>query len=126
MFYSYPVYAILHDFATYLLVMFFFLGTAIGLHELGHVFFARYHHLEYRILFKNGNLTVSADWGKLGNKKVYGHILGIVFGLPAIIAGGWIYATPIFLLLYLLSCYDDFNAVATGISNYKKIFCAGF
>lgn len=124
MFYSYPVYGILYGFASYLLVMFIFLGTAVGLHELGHIFFARYHDLEYRILFEKGNLTVSADWGKLGNRKVYGHILGIVFGLPPIITGGWLYATPIFLLLYLLSCYDDFNAVAAELTNWKKVFCA--
>lgn len=95
------------------------------MHELGHVFFARYHGLESKILFGKGNLTVSADWERLGNRKVYGNIIGIVFGLPPVIAGGWIYATPTFLLLYLLSCYDDFSAVAKELAGYKKLFGAG-
>lgn len=41
----------MHIFGTYLLVMLVFLGTAVCLHELGHISFARYHGLEYRILF---------------------------------------------------------------------------
>ncbi len=115
----------MHSFGSYLLVMFVFLGTAVGLHELGHIFFARYHHLEYKIVFSKGNLTVSANWERLGNKKVHGNMLGIIFGLPPVIAGGWLYSTPVFLLLYLLSCYDDFSAVAMELANYKKVFGMG-
>ncbi len=114
-----------YGFGSYLLVMLVFLGTAVVLHELGHIFFARYHHLEYRILFEKGNLTVSADWERLGRRKVYGNVLGIIFGLPPVIAGGWLYFTPVFLLLYLLSCYDDFGAVVRELANYKKVFGAG-
>ncbi len=113
-------------FGAYLLVMLIFLGTAIGLHELGHILFARYHHLEYRILFEKGNLTISADWGSIGNKKVYGNILGIIFGFPPVIAAGWLYSTPVFLLLYLLSCYDDFSEVVAKLAGYKKVFGLGF
>ncbi len=109
-------------FGAYLLVMLIFLGTAVGLHELGHILFARYHHLEYKILFEKGNLTVSADWEKLGNRKVYGNILGIILGLPPVIIAGWLYYTPVFLLLYLLSCYDDFSEVVAELANYKKVF----
>lgn len=117
---------VLYGFGSYFLVMFIFLGAAVGLHELGHIFFARYHHLEYRILFEKGNLTVSANWERLGNKKVFGNMLGIIFGLPPVIVGGALYSTPLFVLLYLLSCYDDFSAVARELANYKKVFGAGF
>ncbi len=117
---------LLYGFGAYLLVMLIFLGTAVGLHELGHVFFARYHGLDYKILFEKGNITVSAGWDRLGSARVYGNILGIIFGLPPVIAGGWLYSTPVFLLLYLLSCYDDFSAVARELVNYKKIFGVGF
>ncbi len=117
---------LLYGFGAYLLVMLIFLGTAVGLHELGHILFARYHCLEYKILFEKGNITVSANWERLGSMKVYGNMLGIIFGLLPVIAGGWLYSTPVFLLLYLLSCYDDFNAVARELANYKKIFGAGF
>lgn len=113
-------------FGAYILVMLVFLGTAVGLHELGHILFARYHRLEYKILFKKGNLTVSADWESIGNKKVYGNILGIIFGFPPVIAAGWLYSTPVFLLLYLLSCYDDFSEVVAQLADYKKVFGAGF
>lgn len=119
--FSYALYGL----GTYLLIMLVFLGSAVSLHELGHIIFARYHRLEYRILFVKGNLTVSADWERLGSGKVYGNILGIIFGLPPIIVGGWIYSTPIFLVLYLLSCYDDFGAVAQMLANYRKVFCSG-
>jgi hypothetical protein len=116
---------VLYGFGSYLLVMFVFLGSAVGLHELGHIFFARYHHLEYEILFEKGNLTVSAEWERLGKRKVYGNILGIIFGLPPVIAGGWLYFSPVFLLLYLLSCYDDFSAITKELANCKKVFGAG-
>ncbi|MCZ7384461.1 MAG: hypothetical protein O8C63_06900 [Candidatus Methanoperedens sp.] len=104
-------YGILYGFGNYLLVMFFYLGIAVGLHELGHILFAKYHKLEYRILFEKGNIRIAADWEKLGGKKVYGNVLGIVFGFPVVIIAGWIYHTPIFLFVYLISCYDDFGAV---------------
>lgn len=120
------MFSYIYGFGSYLLVMLIFLGSAVCLHELGHVFFAKYHKLEYRVLFEKGNLTISADWERLGNKKVFGNILGIISGLPPVIAGGALYSTPLFLLLYLLSCYDDFSAVAEELSNYKKLFCAGF
>lgn len=119
---SHQIYNILYFFGYYLLVMFVFLGTAICMHELGHILFAKYHHLEYKILFQKGNITISANWERLGRKKVYGHVLGIIFGLPPVIIGGWLYSTPIFLLLYLLSCYDDFGAIAGVFAEYKKIF----
>ena len=119
---SHKIYNILYFFGYYLLVMFVFLGTAVGMHELGHILFAKYHHLDYKILFRKGNITISADWERLGRRKVYGHILGIFFGLPPVIIGGWLYSTPVFLLLYLLSCYDDFRAVAGAFAEYKKIF----
>lgn len=119
-------YYILYSFGAYLLVMFVFLGTAVGLHELGHIFFARYHRLGYKILFQKGNITIFADWERLGKKKVYGNILGIIFGFPPVIAAGWFYSTPVFLLLYLLSCYDDFSAVVRELASYKKVFGAGF
>lgn len=115
----------LYGFGSYLLIMLVFLGSAVCLHELGHVIFARYHKLEYRVLFEKGNLTVAANWERLGNKKVYGNMLGIIFGLPPVIAGVALYSTPLFLLLYLLSCYDDFSAVAKELANYKKVFGAG-
>lgn len=114
----------LYWFGSYLLIMLVFLGSSVGLHELGHIFFARHHKLEYKILFEKGNLTVAADWERLGNKKVYGNILGIVFGLPPIVIGTTLYATPVFLLLYLLSCYDDFSEVVKKLQDYRKIFLA--
>ncbi len=108
---SHLLYGILYGFGKYLLVMFIYLGIAVGMHELGHILFAKYHQLEYRILFEKGNIRIAADWEKLGSKKVYGNILGIVFGLLPVVIAGWLYHTPLFLLLYLLSCYDDFGAV---------------
>lgn len=66
-----------------------------------------------------------ADWERLGNSKVHGNILGIILGLPPVIAGGWLYSTPVFLLFYLISCYDDFNAVARELANIRKIFGIG-
>jgi len=99
--------------------MLVFLGVAISLHEIGHIIFAKYYHLEYKVMFKNGNITVAADWEKLGKNKIYGHILGILFGLPPIFFGGWLYGTPIFLLIYLIACYDDFGAVV--IMNQDRI-----
>ena len=101
----------IHDFLAYILVMLVFLSVAISMHEVGHIIFAKYHHLEYKVMFKNGNITVAADWKKLGKNKIYGHILGILFGLPPIIYGGLLYNTPIFFLIYLLACYDDLSAV---------------
>jgi hypothetical protein len=105
------LYGTLYGFGNYLLVTFIYLSIAVGTHELGHILFAKYHKLEYRVLFEKGNIRIAADWEKLGGKKVYGNILGIVFGFPAVIIAGWLYHTPIFLLLYLISCYDDFGAV---------------
>ncbi len=113
----YPYHIILYSFGRYLIVTSIFLVIAVGLHELGHILFARLNHLEYRVFFKNGNITVDADWEKIGNKKVYGNILGIVFGLPPIIAGGWLYPTPIFMLVYLIACYNDFGDVAVALKN---------
>jgi len=52
-------------------------------------------------------------------------ILHQKFGFPPVIAAGWLYSTPVFLLLYLLSCYDDFSAVAREFANYKKAFGVG-
>lgn len=109
----------IHNFLTSILVMMVFLSVAISLHEVGHIIFAKYHHLEYKVLFKNGNITVAADWEKLGKNKIYGHILGILFGVPPILFGGWLYGTPIFLLIYLIACYDDFGAVV--IMNQDRI-----
>ncbi|VVB88771.1 Uncharacterised protein [uncultured archaeon] len=116
------VNVVLYAFGKYLLVMFIFLCVAVAFHETGHILFARYHRLDYRILFEKGNLSIKADWNRLGNKKIYGHVLGIIFGLPPVILGGFLYPTPIFLLLYLVACYDDFSAVAYELSNLKKIF----
>ncbi len=110
------------DFGTYILLMLVFLGSSIVLHEIGHIFFARYHHLDYRILFRKGNITIDADWEKLGDKKVYGHIAGIVAGLPPIIIGMVMYSTPVFLLLYLIACYDDFSAVAERLLHSQRVF----
>lgn len=76
---------LLYGYGVYLLVMFIFLCVAISLHEIGHIIFAKYHHLEYEILFENGNLKIAADWEALGKKKIYGNILGVVFGLPIVI-----------------------------------------
>lgn len=111
-------YGILYGFGNYLLVMFIYLGIAVGMHELGHILFAKYHRLEYRILFEKGNIRIAADWKKLGSKKVYGNIIGIVFGFPVVIIAGWVYHTPIFLLVYLLSCYDDFGAVVGELQKF--------
>lgn len=111
-------YGIPYGFGNYLLAMFIYLGIAVGMHELGHILFAKYHKLEYRILFEKGNIRIAADWEKLGDKKVYGNILGIVFGLLPIMVAGWLYHTPIFLLLYLLSCYDDFGAVVVELQKF--------
>lgn len=119
---SNPIGNLLYSFVLYMLAMFIFLGISIGFHELGHVLFARLNHLEYRILYNKGNLTVSADWDRIRNKKVYGHMLGIIFGLPPIIAGGWLYSTPLLLLPYLLACYDDFGAVAREMLECRRIF----
>jgi len=113
---------LLYAFGKYLLVMFIFLCIAVAFHETGHIIFARYHRLDYKILFEKGNLSVAADWNRLGSRKVYGHILGIIFGLPPVVIGGSLYPTPIFLLLYLVACYDDFSAVAAELSNLKRIF----
>lgn len=107
----------IHNFLSYLLVSLFFLGVAIILHETGHILFAKYHGLEYKVMFRRGNITVAADWEKLGNDKIYGHILGILFGLPPIMLGGWLYGTPVFLLIYLIACYDDFSAVVIIIQD---------
>ncbi len=115
---SHTSYGTLYGFGNYLLVMFIYLGIAVGMHELGHILFAKFHKLEYKILFEKGNIRIAADWEKLGSKKVYGNILGIVFGLPAVIIAGWLYHTPIFLLLYLLSCYDDFGAVVRELQKF--------
>ena len=123
--FQYPFDMLLYSFASYLFVTVIFLGVSVGLHEFGHIFFARLNHLEYRIFFKKGNLTVDADWVKVGDKKVYGNMLGIFFGLPPIIAGGWLYSTPIFLLLYLVACYDDFGAVAEKLLDCRKVFGIG-
>ena len=109
-------------FGSYLLLMAVFLGSSIVLHEIGHIFFAKCHHLDYRILFKKGNITIDADWEKVGDKKVYGHVMGIVFGLPPIIVGMVMYSTPVFLLLYLIACYDDFSAVALKLLDSKRVF----
>ena len=109
-------------FGNYLILMGVFLGSSIVLHEFGHVLFAKYHRLDYRILFKKGNLTVDADWERLGDRKVYGHVIGIVFGLPPIIIGVGMYSTPIFLFLYLIACYDDFSAVALRLLDSKRVF----
>ena len=102
-------------FGTYLLVASFFLCIAVVFHEAGHIIFAKFHRLEYKVLFEKGNLTVAADWERIGNRKVYGNIIGIIFGLPPVILGGWLYPTPIFLLLYLIACYDDFSAVVVEL-----------
>ncbi|MCZ7398124.1 MAG: hypothetical protein O8C62_00320 [Candidatus Methanoperedens sp.] len=115
---SHILYGTLYGFGNYLLVTFIYLSIAVGIHELGHILFAKYHKLEYRILFEKGNIRIAADWGKLGSKKVYGNILGIVFGLFPIMVAGWLYHTPIFLLLYLLSCYDDFGAVVRELQKF--------
>lgn len=120
-----PLSALLYGFGSYLLVTFAFLCIAVGLHEMGHIIFAKYHRLEYRVFLKKGNLTVAADWERLGNRKVYGNMLGIISGLPPIIIGDMLYSTPIFLFFYLIACYDDFAAVAQELSNYKRVFCAG-
>jgi hypothetical protein len=55
------------------------------MHELGHILFAKYHKLEYRVLFEKGNIRIAADWEKLGGKKVYGNILGIVLVFPRLL-----------------------------------------
>jgi hypothetical protein len=115
---SHILYGTLYGFGNYLLVTFICLCIAVGIHELGHILFAKYHKLEYRILFEKGNIIIAADWEKLGSKKVYGNILGIVFGLLPIMVAGWLYHTPIFLLLYLLSCYDDFGAVVVELQKF--------
>ncbi len=115
---SHTLYDILYSFGNYLLVMFIFLGIAVGVHELGHILFAKFHKLEYRILFEKGNLRIAADWEKLGSKKAYGNILGIVFGLFPVIVAGWLYHTPIFLLLYFLACYDDFRDVVRELQKF--------
>lgn len=122
---SNPVSILLYGFASYLLVMSIFLGISVGFHELGHVLFARLNRLEYKLLYNRGNLTVAADWDRIRNKKIYGHMLGIFFGLPPIIAGSWLYSTPLFLLLYLLACYDDFGAVARELLESKRILGLG-
>jgi hypothetical protein len=113
---------ILYAFGKYLFIMAVFLGVSVVFHELGHILFVKYHGLDYKIVFRKGNLTVSADWDRLGDKKVYGHIMGILFGLPPIIVGMWMYSTPIFLLLYLIACYDDFSAVALRLLDSKRVF----
>ncbi|VVB95007.1 Uncharacterised protein [uncultured archaeon] len=115
---SHLLYGTLYGFGNYLLVMFIYLGIAVGMHELGHILFAKYHRLEYRILFEKGNLRIAADWEKLGSKKVYGNMLGIVFGLLPVVIAGWLYHTPIFLLLYLFACYDDFGAVVKELQKF--------
>lgn len=115
---SHPLYGILYGFGNYLLVMFIYLGIAVGMHEPGHILFAKFHKLEYKVLFEKGNIRIAADWEKLGDKKVYWNIPGIVFGLLPIMVAGWLYHTPIFLLLYLLSCYDDFGAVARELQKF--------
>ena len=120
-----PYFILLYSFGSYLLVMLVFLVISISLHELGHILFARLNHLEYRVLFKGGNITVDADWDSIKDKKVYGHMLGIVFGLPPAIAGGWAYSTPLFMLVYLLACYDDFGAIARELMDCKKVFGIG-
>jgi hypothetical protein len=115
---SHIIYGTLSGFGNYLLVTFIYLSVAVGMHELGHILFAKYHKLEYRILFEKGNIRIAADWEKLGSKKVYGNVLGIVFGLLPVIIAGWLYHTPIFLLLYLLACYDDFSAVVRELQKF--------
>lgn len=117
-----PPSGMIYGFGLYLLVMLVFLGSAVGLHEFGHILYAKYHRLDYRILFEKGNITVLADWESLGKMRIYGNILGIIFGLPPVIAAGWLYYTPVFLLLYLLSCYDDFSEVVSELADYKKVF----
>ncbi len=76
--------------------------------------------------FGDGNLTISADRESIGNKKVYGNIPGIIFGFPHVIAAGWLYHTPVSMLLYLLSCYDDFSEIVAKLAGYKKVFGLGF
>lgn len=120
-----PYYILLYGFGSYLLVTLVFLVISVSLHELGHILFARLNHLDYRVLFKGGNITIAADWDRIKDKKVYGHMLGIVFGLPPVVAGGWAYSTPLFMLLYLLACYDDFGAVARELLDCKKVFGLG-
>lgn len=120
--YSNPQVSPIEVFGSYILMMVVVLGSSIVLHELGHILFAKYYHLDYRILFKKGNITIDADWERVGDKKVYGHILGIVFGMPVIIVGMIVYSTPIFLLLYLIACYDDFSAVALRLLDSKRVF----
>ena len=123
--FSNPVNTILYGFGSYLLVMLLVLGIAVGLHEAGHILFARLNHLQYRVLFDKGNLTVDADWESVRDRRVYGNILGIAFGLPPVIAAGWLYTTPLFLLLYLLACYDDFGDVVRVLMNCKRVFGLG-
>lgn len=53
-------------------------------------------------------------------------ILHQKFGFPPVIAAGWLYSTLVFLLLYLLSCCDDFSEVVAQLADYKKVFGAGF
>lgn len=120
--FSNPQTSSIDVFGSYLLMMVAVLGTSIVLHELGHIFFAKYHHLDYRIIFRKGNITIDADWEKVGDKKVYGHVMGIVFGLPPIIVGMVMYSTPIFMFLYLIACYDDFSAVALRLLDSKRVF----
>ena len=105
----------LYGYSVYLLVMFVFLCVAVSLHETGHIIFAKYHHLDYKILFEKGDLKIAADWQVLGNRKIYGNILGIIFGLPAAIIGVYLYPTPIFFLVYMVACYDDLKEVALGL-----------
>jgi hypothetical protein len=114
-----PLNIWLYGYAVYLLVMFIFLCVAVILHETGHIIFAKYHHLDYKILFEKGNLKIAADWQVLGNRKIYGNILGIVFGLPAVVIGTVLYPTPIFLLIYMVACYDDLREVLLGLMRNK-------
>ena len=120
-----PVSTSLYGFGLYLLITLPVLCIALGLHEAGHILFARLNHLEYRVLFRKGNLTVAADWDSIRDRKVYGNILGIVFGMPPIIAAGWLFTTPLFLLLYLLACYDDFGDVVKVLMNSKRVLGLG-
>ncbi len=113
----------LYGFAIYLFVTSIFLFIALGFHEAGHIIYAKYHHLDYKILFVKGDLKIAAEWEVLGNRKVYGHMLGIIFGLPVIIVGGILYPTPIFLLVYAIACYDDIKEtikIIPGLSGLRS------
>ena len=107
-----PMNIMLYGYGVYLVEMFIFLCVAVGLHEIGHIIFAKYHHLEYEILFENGNFKIAADWEAIGKNKIYGNILGVIFGLPIVIVAGLFYPALIFFVVYMVACYDDLKAVA--------------